>query len=418
VGPGDQGYRSESGLMSNAIVDPPVDFLLNSRVDRSRPYGSAELAVLGGKAYAEAKRIITSWPGYAPTPLLSLSGIAAGAGVGALYYKDEGPRFSLGSFKALGGAYAVNRLAHEWKLRDGRDTSQLTVTCATDGNHGRAVAWGARQVGCKCVVFVHELVSAGRVAAMERYGAEVRRVPGNYDDAVHHAATAAKHNGWTVVSDTSYAGYTEIPRQVMQGYSLLMDEALQQLPAADVPTHVFVQGGVGGLAAALAAYLWEIYGADRPCVIVVEPDKADCLLRSCRAGGLQIVSGKLDTIMAGLACGEPSLIAWEMLHKAADAFMSIRDKDAVACMRLLAAPPAGDPCVVAGESGVAGLAGLLAVAGDQAIRAALGMDAASRVLVIGTEADTDPELYAELIGPSLAARVAREKSGDLVAAAK
>ncbi len=404
--------------MSYAVASSPVDFLLNSRVERSRPYGKAELAVLGGKAYAEAKRIITAWPDYAPTPLLSLPGVAAGAGIGALYYKDEGPRFGLGSFKALGGAYAVNRLAREWKQRDGRELSQLTVTCATDGNHGRAVAWGARQIGCRCVVFVHELVSAGRVAAMERYGAEVRRVSGNYDDAVHHAATAAKLNGWIVVSDTSYAGYTEIPRQVMQGYAVLIDEALQQLGAAAPPTHVFVQGGVGGLAAALAAHLWETFGADRPRLIVVEPDKADCLLRSCRAGGLQIVSGKLDTIMAGLACGEPSLIAWEMLHKAADAFMSIRDTDAVACMRLLAAPPAADPRVVAGESGVAGLAGLLAVAGDQALREMLGIDAASRVLVIGTEADTDPELYSELVGSPLAARGAHEKSAAVVAAAK
>lgn len=402
--------------MSKAIVNPPVDFLLNTKVDRSMPYGGAELAVLGGKAYVEAKRIITSWPGYAPTPLLSLSRIAVLAGIGALYYKDEGPRFGLGSFKALGGAYAVNRLAREWKQRDGRDSSQLTVTCATDGNHGRAVAWGASQVGCKCVVFVHELVSAGRVAAMERYGAKVCRVPGNYDDAVHHAATAAKQNGWTVVSDTSYAGYTEIPRQVMQGYALLMDEALQQLPSADAPTHVFVQGGVGGLAAALAAHLWETGGANRPRLIVVEPDKADCLLRSCRAGSLQIVMGKLDTLMAGLACGKPSLIAWEMLQKAADAFMSIRDSDAVACMRLLAEPPEGDPCVVAGESGVAGLAGMLAVAGDQNIRAALGMDEDSRVLVIGTEADTDPELYAELVGASLATRMARGKNGVMIAA--
>ncbi|MGV3628629.1 MAG: diaminopropionate ammonia-lyase, partial [Betaproteobacteria bacterium] len=249
------------------------------------------------------------------------------------------------------------------------------------------------------------------------YGAEVRRVSGNYDDAVHHAAEAAAANSWIVVSDTSYAGYTEIPRQVMQGYAVLIDEALQQLGAAGPPTHVFVQGGVGGLAAALAAYLWETFGADRPRLIVVEPDKADCLLRSCRAGSLQTVSGKLDTLMAGLACGEPSLLAWEMLRKAADAFMSIRDADAVACMRLLAAPPPGDPSVVAGESAVAGLAGLLAVAGDQAIRTALKIDAASRVLVIGTEADTDPELYARLVGQP-AARAARDRSAAAVAMAK
>jgi diaminopropionate ammonia-lyase len=386
-------------------VGPPAGFTLNGRVERSRPYGGSELAILGGKAYLEAKRTITAWPGYAPTPLVALPGIARLAGIGALHYKDEGPRFELGSFKALGGAYAVHRLVHEWKQRYGDDLSRLTVTCATDGNHGRAVAWGAQQFGCRCVVFVHALVSAGRVRAMERYGAEVRRIAGNYDDAVHRAAEEAKPNGWVVVSDTSYAGYTEIPRQVMQGYAVLMDEALQQYDAA-APTHVFVQGGVGGLAAALAAYLWETCGARRPCFIVVEPNKADCLLRSARAGRLQTMTGKLDTIMAGLSCGEPSLLAWEMLAKAADAFMSVRDTDAIACMRLLSAPPAGDTPIVAGESGVAGLAGMLAAVGDPACRSALELGAASRVLVIGTEADTDPELYASLVGVPAAAPAA------------
>jgi diaminopropionate ammonia-lyase len=328
--------------------------------------------------------------------------------VGSAHYKDEASRFGLGSFKALGGAYAVMRLlqaelarrgvanaATAAELADGTHkdaTRAITVTCATDGNHGRSVAWGAQRFGAACVIFVHETVSQGRRDAIARYGATIRVVPGNYDDAVREAQKQADSQGWFVVSDTSYPGYTEVPRDVMQGYRVMADEAAEQMGAA--PTHVFIQGGVGGVAAAVAAQMRARFGAG-PRVIVAEPDKAACLLASAEAGAPVTVPGDLDTLMAGLACGEPSLLAWQELERSAFAFCSVTDDSAVACMKALAARK---PPVVAGESAVAGMAALLLAAGEPFARAALAIDDASRVLLFGTEGATDADVYARLVG--------------------
>ena len=276
----------------------------------------------------------------------------------------------------------------------GRVTETVTVTCATDGNHGRAVAWGARRCHCRAVIFVHEGVSAGRAAAIAAYGAEIRRVPGTYDDSVRVAAAEAAANGWFVVSDTSWEGYTEVPRAIMQGYRVMADEAMAQWAEGDgaPPTHVFVQGGVGGVAAAVSVQAAGAF-APAPMLVVVEPDRAACLLASAELGERTSVPGDLDTLMAGLACGEPSLLAWQELDRGAAAFMAIPDEAAVATMRLLARDG-----VVAGESGVAGLAGCLLAAGDAAAREVLGLGEESRVLVFSTEGATDPELYARLVG--------------------
>jgi diaminopropionate ammonia-lyase len=384
----------------------------NPRADRAADYrADGRSGILSLAAFDEAKREITSWPGYHPTPLRHLPKLAAAAGVANILYKDEAERFGLGSFKALGGAYAVFKLLREAiharkgvtpasaDLAAGRYadlTKDLTVTCATDGNHGRSVAWGAQTFRCRCVIYVHATVSAGRCWAIEKYGAEVRRVAGTYDDAVRQAAADAAANGWFVVSDTSYEGYTDVPRDVMQGYSLMVEEALAQSPAA--PTHVFVQGGVGGLAAGVCAYLWERFGADRPRFIVVEPDKADCLYRSAVTGTPTPADGALDTIMAGLACGEASILAWRILDAGTDAFMTIDDEAAADCMRLLAEGRCGDPPVVAGESAVAGLAAFLLASADAKTRKRLGLARDSAILVFGTEGATDPDVYRRLVG--------------------
>ncbi|WP_029007783.1 diaminopropionate ammonia-lyase [Azospirillum halopraeferens] len=356
-------------------------------------YGPRQCAILSPAGLAAARREIASWPGYAPTPLVALPGLAAAAGVADIRYKDESGRFGLGSFKALGGAYAVLRLL---RSRPDRHPAEITVCCATDGNHGRSVAWGARQFGCRCVIFIHATVSEGRRAAIAAYGAEVIRTAGTYDDSVRAAAEAAARNGWHVVSDTSYDGYRDIPRDVMQGYTVMAEEALEQIPAP--PTHVFVQGGVGGLAAAVCAQLWQRYGARRPVFVVAEPDRADCLFRSAAAGRRVAVPGDLNTLMAGLACGEVSELAWEILEPAAPFFTAIPDDAAVAVMRLLADGVDGDPPLVAGESAVAGLAVALAAAQDPPARAKLGLGPDARVLVFGTEGATDPDLYEELVG--------------------
>jgi len=371
---------------------------LNPRVRASA--SPAARAVLDEAVFQAARTAIRSWPGYAPTPLRSLDGLARAAGLGAIFLKDESGRFGLGSFKALGGGYAV---AHAVERRG----PGITVTCATDGNHGRAVAWGAARAGCGCVIFVHEGVSPGRRRAIEAFGAEVRVVPGTYDDAVRRSAEVATAEGWVLVSDTSWEGYEAIPRDVMQGYAVMAEEALDQLADAPPPTHVFLQGGVGGLAAAVAARLDRRFGPGRPRIVVVEPDRAACLLESCRAGRPVAVEGDLATVMAGLACGEPSLLAWRVLDELAHAFLAIPDHAAVAVMRLLAEGVGGDPPLVIGESGVAGLAGALAAAGCRALAEPLGLGPQSRVLVIGTEGATDPELWRAIVGRTPEEVVAR-----------
>jgi diaminopropionate ammonia-lyase len=247
------------------------------------------------------------------------------------------------------------------------------------------------------VIFVHETVSQGRVDAIAGLGATVTRVPGTYDDAVREAARQANDNGWFVVSDTSYAGYTEVPRDVMQGYRLMADEAADQwigLTHAP-PTHVFVQAGVGGAAAAVSVQMRARFNP-APLLVVVESNQAACLLASARAGTLTIASGALETLMAGLACGEPSLLAWQELEQAAFAFLSIPDEAAINCLRWLA-----NAGLTIGESGVAGLAGLRVAAANPSARRALRLAGDSRALVFGTEGMTDPAVYAYIVGSRL-----------------
>ncbi len=381
------------------MIDPyPFSLFANPRP------GMPGVTVLTPAGFQRAKAEITAWSGYAPTPLLDLPNLALQVGVAAVRMKNEASRFGLGSFKALGGAYAVAALLCNELARAGTAASiadleagayragePVTVTCATDGNHGRAVAWGAQRFHARCIIFVHATVSQGRADAIAAYGAEIRRVPGNYDDAVRECARQAEAAGWHVVSDTSWPGYTDVPRDVMQGYRLMADEAADQWDGLS-PTHVFVQAGVGAAAAAMSVQCRARF-SPAPALIVVEPDHAACLLASAQQGILTAVEGDLDTIMAGLACGEPSLLAWQELEHATAAFMAIPDVAAIATLRLLAAQG-----IVAGESGVAGLAGFLLAAADPAARRTLGLDATSRVLLFSTEGATDPELYAETRG--------------------
>jgi diaminopropionate ammonia-lyase len=390
--------------------------IANPAVLRHFPYPPALEPILAAADLDAVRAEITSWPGYAPTPLHDLRAMAEAAGVAAIHYKDEATRFGLASFKALGGAYAVRRLLErlfvERERRPARDAAELarfarsvTVTCATDGNHGRSVAWGARRFGARCRIYIHATVSQGRKRAIEAFGAEVVRTPGNYDDSVRRAAEDAARHGWHVVSDTSYPGYTEVPADVMRGYLLMADEAFAQLAGAPMPTHVLVQGGVGGVAAAVAARSWQILGPDRPRFIVVEPERAACIAASIEAGERRAVAGDLDTLMAGLACGEVSLVAWEVLRLAVHDVLVIDDAAAVTVMRDLAR---NDPPVVAGESATCGLAGALAALEYPEIARALGLGPASRLLVFGTEGATDPELYARLVGAEPVGRPAEE----------
>lgn len=391
-------------------------------------YPPALEAVLDAGSSTEARNEIGAWPGYQPTPLLALPGLAKAIGMRSLHYKDEAGRFGLGSFKALGGAYAVLRHLREQlkpahpggdldvstrSILDGKHraaTQALTVCCATDGNHGRSVAWGAQLFGCRCVIYVHQTVSEGRVDAVKAYGAEVIRHEGNYDETVQRAADDAAANGWTVVSDTSYEGYLDIPRDVMHGYTVMAQEALEQWPEAEPPSHVLVPGGVGGVAAAVCAAHWWRYGDRRPRFIVVEPSRAACLLESAANGKRTLLHGDIETVMAGLSCGEPSVLAWEVLNQGTDAFVAVTDEQAIAAMRLLARPEQGDVPLVSGESAASVIAALIRLYENPEMAEAVGLDAQSSVLVYGTEGDTDPELYAELVG--LSAREVREAASS------
>lgn len=350
-----------------------------------------------------------SWPGYAPTALLRLEPLAARLGLRSLLYKDESTRFGLQSFKAMGAAYA---LACEVDRALGltgeplfdctarairRDGAPFAVACASDGNHGRAVAWTAAKLGLRCRVFLHERVSAARERAITALGASVERVAGNYDDSVHEAASQAAANGWRIISDTAYEGYETVPADVMQGYAAIAAEIRGVLPRAMLPTHVIVQAGVGGLAAAMFSYFAGVRPS-RPTVnICVEPLAAACLFASACRGERTLVTGDLDTIMAGLSCGEPSTLAWERIVQFDTHFMAISDAAAATAMRVLADPRVCGQRLIAGESGAAGLAALLVLCGDPALRDSTGLDEHARVLLIGTEGATDPESYARIL---------------------
>ncbi|HSL47044.1 MAG TPA: diaminopropionate ammonia-lyase [Anaerolineales bacterium] len=364
---------------------------------------------------AELPRKIRSFhrqlPGYRMSPLKGLSNLAVKLGLGGIWVKDESARLDLRSFKVLGGSYAIYRLIQRRlglgdeelsfaDLTDGSTREKLgdiTFAAATDGNHGRGVAWSAAQMGFKSIIYVHKLTSKGRIDAIESVGARVVVVDGNYDDAVKQVYQDAQQHGWEVVSDTSWEGYEDIPKWVMQGYTTMLSEAQEQLAAQGLsqPTHIFVQAGVGSLAAATIGFYYNLFGDSiRTCVI--EPTKAACLYRSAQSddGRPHTVEGDLDTIMAGLACGEPNPIAWQILKDRADYFAICPDFVAAMGMRVYGIPLRDDPVVISGESGAVTLGALMylmkhASAKDFCEELGLGPD--SQVLLINSEGNTSPD---------------------------
>jgi len=362
----------------------------------------------------ENRRWLAAWPGVATgaTPLWDLPDTARRLGIARFSVKDESLRSPLASFKTLGAPIALVRQiarAHpQWRPEDilcGRYKDQLadyTVISATDGNHGRSLAAAARDAGCRCVIVLHAQVSRERERSIAAFDAHILRIAGNYDASVRHAADLAAKHGWQVISDTSWQGYEDVPRDVMQGYGTIAQEILTQTNTragdAGAYTHVLLQGGVGGLAAGIISALWEYQGAQRPRFIVVEPEQADCLLQSCLTGRAAHAGGSVDSVMAGLACGAASPLAWRFLETSVDYFITITDAQAVAAMRALAAGSHRDLPIVAGESGVAALAALALVCRDAALRAQTGLDAHARVLMINTEGATAAQVYQQLVG--------------------
>lgn len=389
--------------------ETPLRHVHNSRAGGTMPRAVREALSLDEHEAAVAE--ITSWPGYSPTQLVPLPGAARAAGVGAVLYKDEAHRFALASFKALGGAYAVLRVLQDRLQAKGhkvtandliagahRDfVSRQTMACATDGNHGRSVAWGAQLFGCDCRIYLHENVSHDREAAISSFGATIVRTQGDYDASVRQCGRDAEANGWALVADTnSGGGPAEIPRLVMQGYTLIVREMLNQLDAP--ASHVFVPAGVGGLAAAIAGHWAMVAGDDRPRTVSVEPHAADCVFRAIGSGKPAPLSGDVNSFMACLSAGEVSPVAWPVLSHALDDAVTIPDVAAIDMMRALAEGRWGDPPLVSGESGCAALAALFAAKDVPEARAGLGLGPESRVIVIGSEGATAPEIFRRIVG--------------------
>jgi diaminopropionate ammonia-lyase len=401
--------------MPTPLPHYPFELVLNGAARKAAPYPDALTQRFGRPDFENARDVISQWPGYEVTPLHRLDGLADVLGVDRIFYKDESQRFGLRSFKPLGGAYAVTRLmtrlieqrygdrVEPADLLAGRYAERIadiTVTAATDGNHGRSVAWGAQKCGCRCTVYIHQHVSVQREHAIASLGAEVIRLPGHYDDSVRKAYESARAPDWYIIQDTTNGEAIETTLDVMHGYTLLAGEVIEQLPRDQLPTHVFLQAGVGGMAAAVLARFWYELDEQRPVTVLVEPRAAACCFLSLKAGQPEVAPGNLQTIMAGLACGEVSSLAWEILEPGAEAAMTVDDDSVADCMRLLAEGRCGDVPIVAGESAVAGLVGLIAVMQAPDAARSLGLTRKSRVLVYGTEGDTDPELYQRIVGAS------------------
>lgn len=368
-------------------------------------------AVLPAAMMEEAQSEILRWPDYTPTRLLELRPLAASINVASVQYKDESTRLGLGSFKALGGAYAVIHYLAEHLSQSlgkpisvgeiragtyGPQASQVTVASATDGNHGRSVAWGAQQAGCQCNIYIHSEVSQSRANSIAEFGAQVIRVDGDYDASLRACADESAEQGWQVISDTSYAGYMDIPRRVMAGYTVMVREILMQNP--EPPTHVFIQAGVGGLAAAVCAAFWSACGMSTPRFIITESEMADCVLQSMQQGKPATVEVKSETIMAGLSCGEISLLAWEILSQCTSAVLTLPDDAVADTMRAMASGEIGGEAIEAGECATPGIIALLAACNDASLCSELQLDDQSRILVFGCEGATDPSIYAQIIG--------------------
>ncbi|MFB5744945.1 diaminopropionate ammonia-lyase [Cedecea sp. S5-13] len=350
--------------------------------------------------------------GYKPTPLYALNELASLFGVRKILVKDESQRFGLNAFKMLGGSYAIARLLCEkyqlniddLSLEDlkTRITEKMTFATTTDGNHGRGVAWAAKQLGQNAVVYMPKGSAQERVDAIVRLGAECIVTDMNYDDTVRFTLQTAQKNGWEVVQDTAWDGYTKIPTWIMQGYATLADEAVEQMAAMGIPhpTHVFLQAGVGAMAGGVLGYLADVYGARNLHSVIVEPELADCIYRSGIKGQIVNVGGDMATIMAGLACGEPNPLGWELLRNCSTQFISCQDSVAALGMRVLGNPLGQDPRVISGESGAVGLGTLTAIhyhPQREALMNKLQLGSDSVVLVISTEGDTDVKHYREVV---------------------
>ena len=347
---------------------------------------------LDGAVMDRAQAVISGWDGYAPTALHDLPEIADHLGVARVVYKDESTRFGLGSFKALGGAYAVAALVGKIEAGGG-NAGDLTVATATDGNHGRSVAWGAARAGCAAKIYIHAHVSKAREDAMAAFGAEVIRIDGNYEASLAACKQDAEAHGWQIVSDTSWEGYHEVPLMVMAGYTVMAREIVDQL--GTTPSHAMLPVGVGGLAAGIIAPLWQAAGSSLGHMIAVESHMSACMRDSLGAGTPTLVDITEETLMAGLSCGEVSDLAWDILKPTVSHCVTVGDEAVAPLMRWFHHRAES---IEAGECSTSGLAALLVMHEDRAAWEQLSMTPESVVLLVGTEGATDPDFYRQTVG--------------------
>lgn len=394
------------------------EYIIHNNGDVSKKKQDKAIEMFNIKYGREAQNFHRTIPGYNMTPLYALPNLSHMLGVGGIYIKDEAKRLQMRSFKVMGGSYAVYRLIKQILKKEDEELSfdylvsdechkllEGVVLCsATDGNHGRGLAWTCNKMNLPCKIYVHSETSQARIDAITKFGAEVTVVNGNYDDAVRQASADAKENGWYVVSDTSWPGYEEIPTWIMQGYNSILLEAQEQFAGMGItrPTHIFLQAGVGAMAASVVGFYTALFPDNPPMFIIVEPENAACVYESIKAGDGQChsVKGDLDTIMAGLACGDPSPVSFEILRDNADIFFNVPDNVAARGMRILGCPLHGDPFIISGESGAVPLGTLFALLTDEInddLKEALKLDSNSRIFMINTEGNTDPYEFRRIL---------------------
>ncbi len=335
----------------------------------------------------EAYSTISSWNNYKPTPLLLLNKLSKELGLNKIYYKDESKRFDLKSFKALGGAYAVEKVT--------KGNKEITVSTATAGNHGRSVAWGAKRLGIKCKIFISEFVSDARGKAMESLGADVVKVRGNYENSLIECIKQSTENNWQIVQDVAWKDYMLVPTLTMAGYSVMMKEIVDEINKEKI-THIFLQAGVGGMAGAMVAGVAR-YLENIPKIIVIEPDSAACVMKSIESGKIEKIQITRESLMGGMSCGEPSLVPWKILKKSVNNCISLPDDDIGKAMKLFANASFGNDKIVAGENSAPGVISLIASCNDEKVKNEISLDYNSNVLLIGCEGDTDQEMYQKLL---------------------
>ena len=360
----------------------------NFLINKNNNFNKKEiLKILSSEDIDEAYKTISNWNNYSPTPLISLNKLNEKLKLNKIFYKDESKRFHLKSFKALGGAYAVE------KIIKGND--KTIISTATAGNHGRSVAWGSQKNGLKCKIFISEFVSESRAEVMRNFGADVIRVKGNYEDSLNECIKQSNQNNWQIVQDVAWEDYKLVPKLTMAGYSVMMKEISEQIKNEKI-SHVILQAGVGGMAAAMVAGIAR-YLNYIPQIIIVEPDSAACVLASIKTGKIEKISIDKESIMGGMSCGEVSLVPWEILKNSVHYCVTVSDDYVSKTVKYLANNQFSDEKIIGGECSTPGIASLVGLSNNHEIRKTINLNEDSSVLLFGCEGDADEELYQKLL---------------------